>query len=159
MKQNPKRLLAGIFVLAALCCGPCAMAQTLVLHHPGGITTDVELFTQPRIEFEDDRVLITSSVLNMEYPKADILRFSYKGGITTAVGEVRQLADVTQRDDRLVFHNVKATDQVAVYTANGVRLPVRLNVSGTDATLPLNAIPKGVYLLSVNGRTSKFTRP
>lgn len=157
MKQN--RLLASIFVLAALCCSPRAQAQTLVLHHPGGTTTDVELFTQPRIEFEGDRVLITSAVLNMEYPKTDILRFSYKGGITSSVAEVRQQADVTQRDDRLVFHNVKATDQVAVYTANGVRLPVSLNVRGTDAALPLNAIPKGVYLLSVNGRTSKFTRP
>ena len=134
-------------------------AQTLVLHHPGGTTTDVELFIQPRIEFQGDRVLITSSVLVMDYAKEDILRFTYKGGTTVAVKDVKKQADCTQRDGQLVFHGITGQDKVAVYNANGVRMPIRLTVSGNDATLSLNAIPKGVYLLSVNGRTSKFTKP
>lgn len=159
MKQKTKTLLAGILVLAGLYCGPRVLAQTLVLHHPGGTTTDVELFTQPRIEFLGDRVLITSTVLSMDYAKADVLRFTYKGSTATAIDKVKQQADVTQLDGKLVFHGIKAADKVAVYTANGVRLPIRLSVSGTDAVLPLNAIPKGVFLLSVNGRNSKFTKP
>ena len=133
------------------------MAQTLVLHHPGGTTTDVELFTQPRLEFQDDKVLITSTVLNMEYPKDQVLRFTYKGGlqgISTPKGE----ADMSRDGDCLVFHNVKASDQVAVYTAKGIRVPVRLTRNGNDAVLSLSQIPTGVYLLSVNGRTSKFTK-
>ena len=158
MKSKTRKLLAGILVLASLCCGQRATAQTLVLHHPGGATTDVELYTQPRIEFQGDRVLITSPVLNMDYAKDDILRFTYKGGGTVAVKDVKKQADCTQRDGQLVFHGITQQDKVAVYTANGLRLPVRITVSGTDAALSLNAIPKGVYLLSVNGRTSKFTK-
>lgn len=158
MKQKPRKLLAGIFMLAALCFGQRSMAQTLVLHHPGGTTTDVELYTQPRIEFLDDRVLITSPVLNMDYAKDDILRFTYKGGTTTTVMDVKKQADCTQQGGQLVFHGITQKDKVAVYNANGVRLPVSLTVSGSDATLTLNAIPKGVYLLTVNGRTSKFTK-
>jgi len=119
----------------------------------------VELFIQPRIEFQGDRVLITSSVLVMDYAKEDILRFTYKGGTTVAVKDVKKQADCTQRDGQLVFHGITGQDKVAVYNANGVRMPIRLTVSGNDATLSLNAIPKGVYLLSVNGRTSKFTKP
>jgi len=133
-------------------------AQTLVLHHPGGTTTDVELFTQPRVQFEGDKVLITSTVLNMEFAKTDVLRFTYKGS-SMGVSAPKADADMSRDGDRLVFHNVKAADQVAVYTANGIRVPVRLQRSGTDATLSLSQIPTGVYLLSVNGRTSKFTRP
>lgn len=159
MKQTTKKLLAGMYVLTALCCGPRVLAQTLVLHHPNGTTTDVELFAQPRIEFLDDRVLITSTVLNMEYAKTDVLRFTYKGSTTTTIGEVKRQADVTQRDGKLVFHGIKAADKVAVYTASGVRLPVNLECNGTDASLNLSLIPQGVYLLSVNGKTSKFTRP
>ena len=136
-----------------------AMAQTLVLHHPGGTTTDVELYTQPRIEFQGDKVLITSPVLNMEYPKAEVLRFTYKGSTLTNIKASKTEADVSRDDDRLVFHHINAQDQVAVYTLNGIRVPVRLTRSGSDATLPLSQIPKGVYLLSVNGRTSKFTMP
>lgn len=158
MKVKTRKLLAGIFVLAGLSCGQNTMAQTLVLHHPGGTTTDVELFTQPRIEFQGDKVVITSTVLNIEYPKEQVLRFTYKGspqGISAPRGD----ANVSRDGDRLVFHNVKATDQVAVYTANGIRVSVRLSRNGTDAILTLSQIPTGVYLLSVNGRTSKFTRP
>lgn len=158
MKYKTKTLLAGMLMLAVLCCGTRSLAQTLVLHHPGGTTTDVELLTQPRIEFLGDRVLITSTVLNMEYAKTDVLRFTYKGN-PQGVSSPRGDADCTRENGRLVFHNVNATDDVAVYKANGIRVAVRLERTGTDAALPLNAIPKGVYLLSVNGRTSKFTRP
>ena len=135
-------------------------AQTLVLHHKDGTTTDVELYTQPRVEFQGNRVLITSTVLDMEYPKDNVLRFTYKGsGAHTAISNLKGEADYSRDGDRLVFHNVKATDAVALYRTNGIRVPVRLTVNGTDAVLPLSEIPSGVYLLSVNGRTSKFTKP
>ena len=132
-------------------------AQTLVLHHADGTTTDVELYTQPRIEFQNDRVLITSPVLSMDYAKTDVLRFTYKGsslGVSTPRGE----ADYTHEQGQLVFHGMKKADKVAVYTANDIRVPVRLTRTGTDAVLPLSQIPQGVYLLSVKGRTFKFMR-
>ena len=133
-------------------------AQTLVLHHPGGTTTDVELYTQPRVEFQGDKVVITSPVLNIEYPKTEVLRFTYKG-TPVSISAAKDKADVSRDGDRLVFHGVKANDKVAVYTTDGIRVPVRLTRSATDATLTLSQIPKGVYLISVNGRTSKFTKP
>lgn len=133
-------------------------AQTLVLHHANGTTTDVQLYTMPQVRFEGDRVLITSSVLNMEYPKQDVLRFTYKGG-TLGISSPNAKANVSQENGQLVFHSIKGTDQIAVHTANGVRVPIRIRRSGSTATLPLNVLSKGVYLLTVNGRTSKFTKP
>ena len=134
-------------------------AQTLVLHHADGTTTDVELYTQPRIEFQNDRVLITSPVLSMDYAKADVLRFTYKGSIITAVSQPRGEANFSHEQGLLVFHGIKQSDKVAVYTANGIRVPVTITRRSTDVSLPLSQIPQGVYLLSVNGRTSKFTKP
>lgn len=151
-------MLFAISLLMAYAASQRAVAQTLVLHHADGTTTDVELYTQPRVQFQGDRVLINSPVLDMNYPKDDILRFTYKGG-QLGISSPKAEADYTPEDDRLVFHNIKATDEVAVYKPNGIRVPIRLIVSGTDATLPLSQIPQGVYLLSVNGRTSKFTKP
>ena len=132
-------------------------AQTLVLHHPGGMTTDVELYTQPQVKFQDDKVLITSTVLSMEYAKADVLRFTYKGG-SLGVGSPAAQAGVSQENGLLVLHGVKAGETIAVYTASGIRVPVRIARNGSTATLPLSAIHSGDYLLSVNGRTSKFTK-
>ena len=136
-----------------------AQKPILVLHHADGSTTDVELFLQPRIEFKGDKVLITSMVLDMEYPKENILSFTYKGK-ESGIKPVRPDIKYSAENGRLVFHGIKSTDKVAVYSTNGVRIPVQITRSGgNDAVLQLSSIPSGVYLLNVNGKTSKFTKP
>lgn len=138
-----------------------AMAQdkaTLVLYHADGTTTDVALYLKPRVVFDGDLVRITSTVLDMEYPKSNILRFSYKGsgtGITAPKNE----ANYTREGDRLVFHGISSSDKVAVYTFDGIRVPVRLSTTIDGVSLSLSSISKGVYVLSVNGKTSKFVKP
>ena len=142
-------------------CGLHSFAQdnaTLVLWHADGTTTDVELYLRPRIEFTGEKVLITSTVLNMEYPKTDILRFTYKG-VGTGITTPRQDADYSHDGDRLVFHGISSTDKVVIYTVSGVRVPVRLSATSNGIALPLSSLPKGTYILSVNGKTSKFVRP
>ena len=131
---------------------------TLVLWHADGTTTDVALYLMPKVEFRNDKVLITSTVLDMEYPKADILRFSYKGN-GTGIATPKTEADYSQESDRLIFHGIESTDKVAIYTTNGIRVPAQLTAAGDGVTLSLSSIPQGVYVLSVNGKTSKFTRP
>ena len=132
-------------------------AQTLVLHHANRKTTDVALYTQPQIKFVGDKVLITSTVLDMEYDKQDVLSFTYKGS-TLSISNPQEKAKVSQETGQLVFHGIKSTDKISVHTVKGIRVPVRLQHSGSSATLPLAAIPSGAYLLTVNGRTSKFTK-
>lgn len=157
MKRRKKCLLTLILLLT-LFGSSVTKAQTLVLHHADGTTTDVQLYTQPQVKFQNDKVLITSTVLNMEYPRENILRFTYKGG-STNISSPTAKANYSQQGDQLVFRGIKSGDKVAVYTANGIRVPVTVIRSGDSATLPLSAIPSGVYLLNVNGRTSKFTKP
>lgn len=156
--MKPKKLILMCLLLQALFGGTRAVAQTLVLHHADGTTTDVELFTQPQVKFQDDKVLVTSTVLDMEYAKEDVLRFTYRG-TPVSISQAKGKADYTREYGQLVFHGIKKTDAVAVYKPNGIRVPVRLTCTGSDAVLSLSQIPSGVYLLSVNGRTSKFTKP
>ena len=147
-----------LLTLIATCLMSLTMqAQTLVLHHANGTTTDVDLYTQPQVKFEGDKVLITSTVLDMEYDKQDVLRFTYKGS-SLGISNPKEKAKVSHENGQLVFHGIKSSDKISVHTVNGIRVPVRLQHSGSSATLPLSAIPSGVYLLTVNGRTSKFTK-
>ena len=157
MKKQSKLILL-VVCLMTLTGISTASAQTLVLHHADGTTTDVELYLMPRIQFQNDHVLITSSVLDMDYPKENVLRFSYKWP-TNDVKAVKRDADYSRENGQLVFHGIDQTDKVTVYNINGIRVPVRLIRSGNDVTLPLASIPSGVYVLSVNGRTSKFAKP
>ena len=134
-----------------------ASAQTLVLQHANGTTTDVELYTQPQVKFQNDKVLITSTVLDMEFPKENVLRFTYKGS-TVGISSPNAETEYTKEGNRLVFHNVKSGDEVSVYKTDGIRVPVRLTRAGSDIVLHLSAIPSGVYLLNFNGQTSKCTK-
>ncbi len=132
-------------------------AQNLVLWHPDGSTTDVELYTQPHVLFIQNKVVITSSVLDMEYDKSDIVRFTYKGK-DTGISSNTKKTDFEQKDNKIILHNVRAVDKVAIYKSNGIRLPVHIIHDANDVILSLSSIPSGIYLLSVNGRTSKFTK-
>jgi hypothetical protein len=153
-----KKMILAIALLMAAAGAQRVSAQTLVLHHADGTTTDVELYTMPKIQFQNDKVLITSTVLDMEYPKENVLRFSYKG-VANSIQLPKADADYSRENGQLVFHHIRQTDKVAFYDAKGIRVPVRLVRSGNDVTLSLASIPSGVYVLSVNGRTSKFSKP
>ena len=156
--KSRKKCLLTLILLLALFSSSVTKAQTLVLHHANGTTTDVQLYTQPQVKFQNDKVLITSTVLNMEYPKENILRFTYKGSFTGISGPTDK-ANYSEYDGQLVFNGVKSQDKIAVYTVSGIRVPVTIQRTGDTAVLPLSAIPSGVYLLNVNGKTSKFTKP
>lgn len=137
-----------------------ALAQgnaTLVLWHPNGTTTEVELYKQPRVRFLNDSVFITSTVLDLKYDAKDILRFSYKGN-GTGISLPQSETNYQQENGQLVFNGVKLSDHVALYTTNGIRVPVRLSSANGHVSLPLSSVPKGVYVLNVNGKTTKFTR-
>ena len=86
---------------------------TLVLWHPDGTTTEVELYKQPRVQFLSDSVFITSTVLDMKYRADEVLRFSYKGE-GTGIALQQAETNYSLEDGQLVFHGVKTTDQVAL---------------------------------------------
>lgn len=155
------RKILLIIALVAVLRPLSVLAQgnaTLVLWHADGTTTDVSLYLKPKVEFKGDKVLVTSTVLDMEYPKSDILRFSYKGN-GTDIAILKSEARYSKEGDRLVFHGVTSKEKVAVYTTSGIRVPVSLTDTPDGLSLPLSSIPQGVYVLSVNGKSSKFTRP
>lgn len=148
-------LLAGLLLPAVRVC---AEGQTLVLHHADGTTSEVELYTLPRIQITDDKMVINVQGISQEYQKADVVRFTYKG-VGTGISYVSPTTSFRVDEDRITFHGVPEADAVKVYDAKGMQIPVSLTAAGTDSVLSLASLPQGVYLVSINGRTIKFIRP
>ena len=155
--MKPNSILTPVILLIALLFSNAVYAQKLVLWHSDGSITEVELFTQPLVQFAGDKVLVTSPVINLEYDKKDVVRFTYRD-IDTGISIPSKETVIEQKDGQIVLRNVSSADKVAVYKADGVKVPVQLSFSGGNAVLPLSQIPSGVYLFCVNGRTSKFTK-
>lgn len=135
-----------------------AKSQTLVLHHADGTTTDVELYTKPHVKFQDNKVLITSVVLDMELPQEDVLTFTFKGG-TLGINTPKANVNFSKENGLIIFHGIKSSEKIALYNTKGIRIPAKFQRQGDAATLSLQSISSGVYLLNVNGKTLKFTKP
>lgn len=146
--------------MAALALPAAIKAQTptLVLHHADGKTSEVELYTMPRIQMTADKMIVTVQGSRQEFSKADVLRFTYKG-IATGINAVKPETRYRVDEDRVTFYGVSSTDRISVYNTGGVQIPVRLTADSPDVVLSLAQLPKGVYLVSINGRTLKFIRP
>lgn len=154
MKKSLFTLLA-VFLLTA--AQAAAQSPTLVLHHADGKTSEVELYTMPRIQMTADKMVITVQGVSQEYAKADVLRFTYKG-VRTGISSVSPTTSYRVDEDRITFHGVPEADAVKVYNAKGMQIPVGLTADGSDAVLSFASLPQGVYLVSINGRTLKFIR-
>ena len=134
-----------------------AQAKILVLWHADGSTIDVDLYTEPKVTFTDSTLLIKSTVLDMEYAAEEIVRFTFKDR-STRLYAVKEDADYQLLDGCIVFHKITAANCVAIYRPDGIRIPVRLIVDDDKTMLPTSSLPQGTYIISVNGRTSKFMR-
>lgn len=155
MKKGVKMITTVMFLMTFYVSA--SKAQTLVVWQKDGSTTEVELYTLPRVQFENEKMLITSSVVNLEFDKNDILQFTYKG-VGTSISTLNVNYDYEQDNGRIIFHEISSVDKIAVYNTNGILVPIPISIQGKDAILSLASIPSGVYLLSVNGRTTKFTK-
>ena len=129
----------------------------LILHHPDGTTTEVELYVLPVIEFKGNRLTVSSDIVNLDFEQSDVVRFTYSG-IIKNTGIAGPKSDVVQQDQHLVFKGVKRGDKVNIYTIDGKKVPVVPTMRNGDAVLPLSALERGTYLLKVNNRTSKFMK-
>jgi hypothetical protein len=156
--MNRKLLIILLVSLLLPAFKVAAQNQTLVLHHADGKTTEVELYTMPRIQMTADKMIITVQGYLQEFDKADVVRFTFKGigtGIHGAKPEMNYRID----KDHVTFYGIGPTDRITVCNTSGVQLPAHLSTDGRDAVLSLTQLPQGVYLVTINGRTLKFIRP
>lgn len=134
--------------------------ETLVLWHANGKTTEISLSKKPRVTFSADKVLVKGSGINFEYSANDIVKFTYKKeDVVNDIDAPNNEVNFFRDEEHIVFNGIKSTDEVALYKLNGSRVPVQLTHSDDNkVTLSLSGIPSGIYILKVNGKTTKITK-
>ena len=134
--------------------------ETLVLWHANGKTTEISLSKKPRVTFSADKVLVKGSGINFEYSANDIIKFTYKKeDVVNDIDAPNNEVNFFRDEEHIVFNGIKSTDEVALYKLNGSRIPVQLIHSDDNkVTLSLSGIPSGIYILKVNGKTTKITK-
>ena len=146
-------------VMSAFTTAMADDSVTLNIHLSDGTVQSIQLYTHPQVTFEGDKVVFTSPVATFTYDAQQVLRFTYSGGsLPDKVSSPESKELYRQTDEQLIFDaKVKASD-IQLFSEDGKRMPVSLQRSGNHATLSLTTLPAGVYMLTVNGRTSKVVK-
>lgn len=90
-------VLMSILLSLALFCSGSLNAQSLILWHSDGTTTEVDLLNKPFVKFVKDKVLVTSTIINLEYDKNDVLRFTYSGSMEDGINSPVTEANIEQK--------------------------------------------------------------
>ena len=148
--------------MAALSALPCRAAEpnSLCIFFADGTSTSIQLYTRPRVTFEGDGVCIRSSVAEFSYPASDVLKFHYRvNDITVGVDDAEATKEAfRQEGENITFDATIPASAIQLFAEDGKRVPVSLATTAGRPTLSITNLPAGVYMLSVNGRTSKFVK-
>lgn len=150
-------------VAAFLLMGQTVLTEgrnALVVHLKDGTSTTFLLDDQPRATFSDGALKVVSSSLSMEYPRAEVLRFTY--GHADAEGVAMHPADSfsgVMDGNLFCLSGLKGGADVRLFSADG-RLLCEVS-AGRDGkvSIPLDAYPSGVYVLQSKGLIHKFAKP
>ena len=117
------------------------------------------LAEKPVTTFSGNKLIIKTSTATVEYPLADILRYTYEGvetGIETIESENSVV--VRQEPDKLQLTNLKSDTEVYLYNASGRLLDI-LKSNGTDAvTISIASRPQGMYIVKCGSETIKLMK-
>ena len=132
---------------------------TLTIHFKNGTTTNIKLYTRPIISFEGEQIVLKSPVANISYPSSEVVRFTYmKNGVPVGINTPNNDGAYIQSNDQIVFDKGLKVENIQLFSEDGKCLtPVISNANGRCA-MSLSSLPAGVYILNVNGQTSKILK-
>lgn len=116
----------------------------------------------PNVLFDENSIHIVTSQQDVEFNNADVSEFyfSIKTGIEVPEIIENDIVISFPDKDNIKIDNLESEAVIQLYTVNGVS--VKCETSTTDSKalmISLKNLPKGVYVLSINGIQSfKFTR-
>jgi len=117
------------------------------------------LAEKPVTTFSDNKLVIKTSSATIEYPLADIQRYTYEGvetGIESIDSDNGVL--VKQEKNKLSLANLKAGAEVRLYNSSGSLLKI-VKSNGTEpVVISLSSRPQGVYIVKSGNETIKLMK-
>ena len=150
-----KRTLFVFLFLLILSALSADEGQTLVVRQRDGGSTVFLLNERPRIVFSDELVIVSSSSLTVSFPYSLVSGFYYEG-VADGVVPVRDEPSFARSGDCLTFSSLPAGSAVRLYSLDGRMVgSCRADTQGC-ASLSLDGMPSGAYVVSVGGKTFKI---
>lgn len=126
---------------------------TIVIKQKGGNETLLKLSTNPVITFEDESMVVTTSLTQILIPLGDIVEYTVSG----AASGIKTIPAVPEfRNGCVVFSDLPPGTPICVHSIDG-RLINRHTIDYTGVgTVRIDNLPEGVNVISVLNKTIKI---
>lgn len=153
-----KKLSFIVVGLLYLYSGQTTFAQSLTIwNRDNSVIKVINLKDEPLITISKESMQISTPELVLNYGIKEVHKFTY-GDFETGISNKLSPADFYQEGLRIVLHNVKSMNGIALYGVNGMSIPINAEQQGDDYVISLENLSSGVYLLNVEGKTTKILR-
>ena len=131
--------------------------QTIIVATLDGTTMEYLIDKETKVKLEKPNLVIETEnvVLNYELENMKQVRYGKKF-VTTGIQNVQNDQPFKLEDETLFFKDLPENSQVGIYTTDG-KAVVSRQCSG-DASLSLNSLPSGMYIVKINNESYKILK-
>lgn len=154
-----KKLIMMLLSLICLKATAQEIKTHLVVWSKDGTQVAYALNEQPVITFSETELLITTSLIQVNYPLDQMAKFNYETRTDQAVRDIS--TDETSfilEEESLLFLNLAPNSKVGLYTASGQVVFSRVITDYGEYAFPVSHLAHGIYIIQVNSLTYKIAR-
>lgn len=134
--------------------------KCLILWHVNGTQTVIGLYKEPRLTFDAKSLIVYSPVLEMTFPKSEILKYTFEDkGVGTAMETIKkERLEFLITSTQIIVKGPVNNAKVSLFNISGKAISVPVDYESEGIRIPLSSIAKGMYVLSVGDQSIKFSK-
>lgn len=130
--------------------------NTITFWYNDGSHVSYSLNDEVDIKFEGNFIVAYTKFVEVMYDVNNIKNITYSMDVVTDIEKnIDELKHVNYQNGRLLFQNLPIGSHLRIYTVNGIKVVDIPNLSG-DYIYQLSSFTHGVYIVNINGITSKI---
>lgn len=157
-----KKIFYFVVIALIITCNLCAENANfthLAVYTRGQEETLYELDERPAITFNEQSLLIKSHSMEISYPLADVVKYTFINQPTMSnITSISAGYKVAYIEGNIVLENVLNDQTIQLYTVKGELLKSYPIHKGESTTISLNEYSDGVYLLQIGNVTYKMKK-
>ncbi len=148
-----KSLMLLCFLLFSLVSYASGDAASVTVKQKGGNKTVLELSANPVITFEEEEMVVTTDFTRIMIPLDDIVEYT----VNEVASGIKGVSVAPQfQNGRVVLHDIPQGTSIGVYTMEGKLVMRQVADATASAEISISSLPKGVYIISVSGKSFKI---
>lgn len=148
-----RKLILTLLLLSVVVTHAQEYSKVVVTLTDGTIRT-ISLSEKPIVTIANGKLVIKTEMTTTEFDRANVSRFNFISDVDGIEEIESDIQDVYNDGDNLCFSNLPENSLIEIYATDGTLLK-RETASGAYK-ISLSEISAGVYIVSVNGVSTKI---